>query len=124
MLRRPAFAELSARWQAAGEPGLLSELAAQLIAMGAKMVVLNWAIAGSTCGRLGTRRCRRWAGRARPGDPAAWADRELWAPCFQVEVVGTTGAGDATIAGFLCAFLRGRAPSSRLRLGWRSALAT
>ncbi len=29
------------------------------------------------------------------------AERELWAPCFRAEVVGTTGAGDSTIAGFL-----------------------
>jgi sugar/nucleoside kinase (ribokinase family) len=28
------------------------------------------------------------------------------APCFRVNVVGTTGSGDATIAGFLSALLR------------------
>ena len=49
-------------------------------------------------------------GRARPADVAAWADRELWAPCFQVDVVGTAGSGDATIAGFLSALLRDMAP--------------
>jgi len=31
----------------------------------------------------------------------------MWAPCFQVDVVGATGSGDATIAGFLSALLRG-----------------
>ena len=36
-----------------------------------------------------------------------WPDRELHAPCFQVKVAGTTGAGDATIAGFLAGYLRG-----------------
>jgi hypothetical protein len=45
-------------------------------------------------------------GRARPLAVQAWANREMWAPCFQVEVVGTTGSGDATIAGFLSALLR------------------
>ena len=49
-------------------------------------------------------------GRARPSDVAAWADRELWAPCFQVDVVGTAGSGDATIAGFLSALLRDMTP--------------
>ena len=49
-------------------------------------------------------------GRARPTDVAAWANRELWAPCFQVDVVGTAGSGDATIAGFLSALLRDMTP--------------
>ena len=35
-----------------------------------------------------------------------WADRELWTPVFKVKVVGTTGAGDATVAGFLYGILR------------------
>ena len=44
---------------------------------------------------------------ALPG--AGWRERELWAPCFVPEpLVGTTGAGDATIAGFLAGVLRGQ----------------
>jgi len=31
----------------------------------------------------------------------------IWAPCYSVEVSGTTGAGDATIAGFLYGWLQG-----------------
>jgi sugar/nucleoside kinase (ribokinase family) len=49
-------------------------------------------------------------GRACPSNPAAWANKELWAPCFQVELVGATGSGDATIAGFLAALLRDMSP--------------
>jgi sugar/nucleoside kinase (ribokinase family) len=51
-------------------------------------------------------------GRARPADPAPWADKELWAPCFQVDEVGTAGSGDATIAGFLSALLRDMSPEA------------
>ena len=51
-------------------------------------------------------------GRARPSDPAAWADKELWTACFQVDVVGTAGSGDATIAGFLSALLRDLSPEA------------
>ena len=45
-------------------------------------------------------------GRAAPA-PAAWADRELWLPVFDTTAKGTVGAGDATLAGFLAALLRG-----------------
>jgi sugar/nucleoside kinase (ribokinase family) len=41
------------------------------------------------------------AGRAAPGPD--WADRELLSPNFSVVARGTTGAGDATIAGLLAA---------------------
>jgi sugar/nucleoside kinase (ribokinase family) len=39
-----------------------------------------------------------------------WDDRELRAPCFEVNVVGTTGSGDCTIAGFLAGLVRGLPP--------------
>lgn len=43
-----------------------------------------------------------------------WASRELWAPCFATTVVGTTGSGDATIAGFLLGLLHGKTPEATL----------
>ncbi|SDP11005.1 Sugar or nucleoside kinase, ribokinase family [Paenibacillus sp. yr247] len=36
-----------------------------------------------------------------------WLDAELISSCYEVDVVGTTGAGDCTIAGFLLGLLRG-----------------
>jgi len=38
---------------------------------------------------------------------AGWGGRRLRSPTFEVPVVGTTGAGDVTIAGFLAGMLRG-----------------
>ena len=49
----------------------------------------------------------RSLGRAAPRDPAAWSKRELWSPVFSADIKGTTGAGDATIAGFIAALVRG-----------------
>lgn len=40
----------------------------------------------------------------------AWHDAEVLAPCFEVDVCATTGAGDVTIAGFIAAVLRDASP--------------
>lgn len=47
-------------------------------------------------------------------NPQAWAGRELLAPAFRVNVIGTTGAGDCTIAGFLAAILQDLSPEAVL----------
>ncbi len=45
-------------------------------------------------------------------DPKAWRSRELLAPCFEVEVEGTTGSGDCTIAGFLAGLSQSQGPEA------------
>ncbi len=118
MVRRPLFDEL---FDSAGggsiaplvPPQLLSELGAELLAMGAAIVAIKLGERGLY---LRTAAAQRIAalGAARPAHSNDWTDRELWAPCFRTAVVGTTGAGDATIAGFLAALLRGLAPEGAL----------
>jgi len=118
MLHRQAYAELS---QAAGggsflsliTPRLLSDLSQELLEMGAKIVALKLGDRGLYM-HTAAQSAIESLGHARPSDPAAWADIKLWAPCFRVDVVGTTGAGDATIAGFLSALLRGLSPEAAL----------
>ena len=46
--------------------------------------------------------------------PETWLQRELLAPAFKVQVVGTTGAGDCAIAGFLSGMLRGFPPQDAI----------
>ncbi len=118
MLHRAAYDQLHAEHGSAGflahvTPELLSDLSAELLALGAKIVGLKLGYRGlylrtAEAGVLGA------MGRGGPADAAAWAGRELWAPCFRVEVAGTTGAGDATIAGFLSGLLRGLGPEAAL----------
>lgn len=48
------------------------------------------------------------------GRGAEWVGRELYAPCFQAHLIGTTGSGDCTIAGFLAEFLEHSAPEDVL----------
>ncbi len=114
MLRREVYDEL---YQAANGPNflplitpqLLSDTSQKLIQMGVKIVALKLGDRGLYLRTAGLPSIEA-LGRARPSDPVAWADRELWTPCFKVDVVGTAGSGDATIAGFLSALLRDMSP--------------
>ena len=95
-------------------PELLSDVAQELIDMGARIVGLKLGGRGLYV-RTGNALQINSMGRACPSDPNAWASTELWAPCFKVAVAGTTGSGDATIAGFLAALLRGLSIEESIR---------
>jgi sugar/nucleoside kinase (ribokinase family) len=90
-------------------PELLADISGELLAMGAKIVGLKLGHRGFYL-RTADEAVLQEMGRALPTDVSAWAGRELWAPCFQVDVVGTAGSGDATIGGFLASLLRDMSP--------------
>ena len=119
MLRREAYEQMRStppggNVLALVSTGLLSDLSAQMLEMGARMVVIKLGDQGAYLRTSGADRLREM-GLAAPVDLAGWAEQELWAPCFRVNVVGTTGSGDATIAGFLSALLRGFSPGRHYR---------
>jgi sugar/nucleoside kinase (ribokinase family) len=91
----------------------LGELADMMLAFGAAIVGLKAGHRGLYLRTAGVERLVRM-GRAAPAVLREWAGRELWAPCYRVDVRGTTGAGDATIAGFLFGLLRGFGPERAL----------
>ena len=117
MLRRATYEELRTRFGAdllqGITPALLTDLGDELLGLGVKIAGLKLGERGFYL-RTADRCAVAGMGRAAPANPAAWADQELWAPCFRVEVVGTTGAGDAAIAGFIAGLLRGLAPAATL----------
>jgi sugar/nucleoside kinase (ribokinase family) len=118
MLHRQTYEDLTQTAGRAGflslvTPSLLSDLSGELLAMGGKIVGFKLGERGLYL-RTAARPAIATLGTARPSDPASWASRELWAPCFRVNVVGTTGSGDATIAGFLGGLLRDMAPEQAL----------
>ncbi|MCX6064142.1 MAG: carbohydrate kinase family protein, partial [Chloroflexi bacterium] len=94
-------------------PQLLTEVSDELLAMGAKMIVLKLGERGLYL-RVASKDILQNMGLARPSQPTLWANYENWVPCFQVEVVGTTGAGDTTIAGFLAALLSDLPPAAAM----------
>ncbi len=113
MLRREVYDAAQTAGTLPATPAVLDDLASQLLTWGASIVLLKLGDQGAYL-RTAGRSVLAEMGRARPADPGAWADRELWAPCFQAQLVGTTGSGDATIAGFLAALLRGMGPEDAL----------
>jgi sugar/nucleoside kinase (ribokinase family) len=90
-------------------PDLLHNLSDELLSMGVRMAVIKLGVRGLYL-RTAGKHILEEMGHAGPSDLDAWSDKELWTPCFRVQIAGTTGAGDATIAGFLSALLRGLSP--------------
>ncbi|MHB1630542.1 MAG: carbohydrate kinase family protein [Bacilli bacterium] len=95
---------------------LLRNLADRLLSWGAGVVGIKLGDQGLYLRTSAS--SRRWddmgAGFPTGAAVEAWRGRELLAPCFFVEMVGTTGAGDSTVAGFLAALLHGMAPEEAL----------
>lgn len=83
----------------------LRALADELIAMGAGMVVMK-------LGAFGLYLRTSAIADKTPGE--AWVDQDLYHPCYSAKVVGTTGAGDCTIAGFLAGVLYGQSPEDAM----------
>lgn len=91
---------------------LLSEVSETLLRMGARIVALKLGEHGLY---LRTGATLDLPDREEPSGLAeTWRDREMLSPCFQVNVKGTTGAGDCTLAGFLAGLVRRLPPEETL----------
>lgn len=96
----------------------LSALADELLDMGAVIVGFKLGELGMYIKTAGADRFPRL--KRLPLNVDEWANQQVYSPAFQVDVVGTTGAGDSAFAGFLAALLRGMSPSESVR--WACAV--
>ena len=88
---------------------LLHDLSQELLDMGTAIVMIKMGHRGLYLRTASKSRLENM-GRAMPADLSACADLVLVQPSYKVNVKGTTGAGDACIAGFLAALLRDLSP--------------
>lgn len=80
-----------------------------------EMIGLGVGIAGVKLGEHGLYVRTASAARLAVGSAdlsPTWANRELYSSVFETNVVGTAGAGDTTISGFLFGLLMGMSPSA------------
>lgn len=98
------------------DAALLDEVACELLAMGASVIALKLGVEGLYL-RTTSDQNRLSSLAPCTGRPEAWVNRELLAPCFQVELVGATGSGDCTVAGFLAGLLHGLGPEDAMTAG-------
>ncbi len=94
-------------------PAMLHDLSEIILGYGVKALLVKLGHRGIYLRTAGS---PAWAkgGRGLDGLGTEWHDKELWAPAFKAEVRGTTGAGDAAIAGFLSAILNDHGPTEAL----------
>ena len=114
MLDRPTYDALQGCRFSRLPTSQFRKLALKSHELGAKIVAIKAAARGCY---LHTIPSLSDLGRGRTEEIEEWQAKELWAPAFQVQVQGTTGAGDATIAGILMGFLGGMGAAEALRAG-------
>lgn len=93
----------------------LDALAERCLTMGVAIVALKLGDQGIYLRTTADAARLSQAGAALASVVSQWRGQHLWAPCFAAMVAGTTGAGDATIAGFIWGLLAGDDPTTTLK---------
>ena len=118
-LDRQLYTSLEAHSAGAGlleqvDGDLLTAVSTRLLDLGAGVVGLKLGAQGMALRTTNDRRHLSRLESALSLPRRIWRNRELLAPAFQATLVGTTGAGDCAVAGFLSGILRGRSPEDTL----------
>lgn len=86
------------------DAALVEQTAQRLIDLGVSVVVV----------KLGAHGLYLRTAASVPGRDSPWSNVSQFESCFSTHVVGTTGAGDCTIAGFLAAYVNNASPEEAM----------
>ena len=92
----------------------LHYVASRLIEMGVKIVVLKLGNRGVYLETAGPEKMREMS--ALLTDTGLWSNCRIHQRCYEAKVIGTTGAGDAAIAGFLYGLAKGVSPKKAVQM--------
>lgn len=88
-------------------PSVYSKIAEEFISLGCKMTALKSGFRGWYF-KTSSKNTFNNFGKVKPANFCNWDNRELWCPAFKIKnIASATGSGDASIAGFLSAFIKG-----------------
>jgi sugar/nucleoside kinase (ribokinase family) len=116
MLDRERFQSLARGQDETIPEGLPRDVAGRLLELGATVVGLKLGDQGFYVRAQDRAEAFGRFSRSTWFDVAAWIDCDVRMMCFQADLCGTTGAGDATIAGFIAAMLQGLAPGEAAKM--------
>lgn len=94
---------------------LLESVTDTLLDWGVRIVLLKLGDQGLYLRTTSNEQSLQQIGMGLLADTKCWQSRSIYAPCFEVEVVSTNGAGDYTIAGFLAGILANQNPLATLQ---------
>jgi len=119
MLDRPRFDALEATGDLVGrvDAALVGDVAGELLSMGAAVVALKLGDRGLYLRATDDAARLAQTGACRIDTLDGWLGCDLYGPCFQANVVGTTGSGDCTVAGVLTGILKGFSAEKALEAG-------
>ncbi|MGP4079095.1 carbohydrate kinase family protein [Pseudalkalibacillus sp. R45] len=116
MMDRSLFIEIQQNGLQCIKPEHLTRIGDELLEMGAAIIGLKLGENGLYIRTTQSMDRLKRIGKAIPENTSSWLGRELVVPCFEVEEVGTTGAGDCTIAGFLGGMVQSFSLDETIRL--------
>lgn len=109
------------------EPKDCTRISSQLLGMGAKIVAIKCGVRGLYLRTAGKEKLQAM-GASCPKEIDSWSNREIWASTLKADrFQSALGAGDATIAGFLCGIIKSLSPQETLQIansvGWQNVQA-